>query len=66
LARLYERSSRFPADWHRSIDGKLKTLDDLYQLVKHDQTNRYMLWLEAAIVVLFVIDILFLLLGKAN
>jgi hypothetical protein len=68
LARLYETiSARFHlADWHRSIDGKLKTLDDLYQLVKHDQTNRYMLWLEVCIVVLFVIDILFLLLGIAH
>jgi len=24
------------------MDGKLKTLDDLYQLLKHDQTNRLM------------------------
>src|SRR5258706_5424750 len=42
LARIYENiSARFHlGDWHRSIDGKLKTLDDLYQLLKHDQNNR--------------------------
>ena len=36
LARIYENiSARFHlGDWHRSIDGKLKTLDDLYQLAQ--------------------------------
>jgi len=28
------------ADWHRNMDGKLKTLDDLYQILKHDQNTR--------------------------
>jgi hypothetical protein len=62
LARIYEKiSSRFHfSDWHRSIDGKLKTLDDLYQILKHDQNNRVMLWLEIAIVLLFVIDLVIL------
>jgi hypothetical protein len=65
LARIYEKiSSRFHlADWHRTIDGKLKTLDDLYQILKHDQNNRVMLWLEIAIVLLFVIDLVILVLG---
>ena len=65
LARIYEKiSSRFHlADWHRTIDGKLKTLDDLYQILKHDQNTRVMLWLEIAIVLLFVIDLVILLLG---
>ncbi len=65
LARIYEKiSSRFHlSDWHRSVDGKLKTLDDLYQLLKHDQNNRFMLWLEIAIVLLFVIDLVILMLG---
>ncbi len=59
LARIYEKTaSRFHlADWHRNIDGKLKTLDDLYQILQHDQNHRVMLWLETAIVVLFVIDL---------
>ncbi|HTL30020.1 MAG TPA: hypothetical protein VL282_12395 [Tepidisphaeraceae bacterium] len=60
LARIYQAiSSRFHlGDWHRTIDEKLKTLDDLYQLLKHDQTNRYMLMLEIAIVLLFILDII--------
>lgn len=65
LARIYENvSARFHlTDWHRSIDGKLKTLDDLYQLLKHDQNNTWMLILEVTVVVLFVIDLLILLVG---
>lgn len=65
LARIYENiSARFHlGDWHRSIDRKLKTLDDLYELLKHDQTNRWMLILEITIVVLFVIDLVILVLG---
>jgi hypothetical protein len=65
LARIYEKiSSRFHlADWHGSIDRKLKTLDDLYQILKHDQNNRFMLWLEIAIVMLFVIDLVILALA---
>lgn len=65
LARVYENiSARFHlADWHRSIEGKLKTLDDLYQLLKHDQNNRWMLILECTIVLLFVIDLVILFMG---
>jgi len=65
LARIYERiASRFHlGDWHRTIDGKLKTLDDLYQLLKHDQNNRWMVILEVTIVLLFVIDLVILVLG---
>ena len=65
LARIYEKiSSRFHlSDWHRTIDGKLKTLDDLYQLLKHDQNNLLMVWLEVTIVLLFVIDLVILVMG---
>jgi len=65
LARIYENiAARFHlADWHRTIDEKLKTLDDLYQLLQHDQTNRIMLVLEGTIVLLFVIDLVLLFLG---
>jgi len=65
LARIYENiSARFHlGDWHRTIDKKLQTLDDLYQLLNHDQTNRWMLILEVTIVLLFVIDVVILLLG---
>jgi hypothetical protein len=62
LARIYENiSARFHlAEWHRTLDGKLKTLDDLYQLLNHDRTNRWMLILEVTIVLLFVIDLVIL------
>ena len=65
LARIYEKiSSRFHlAEWHRTIDGKLKTLDDLYQLLKHDQNNRLMVWLEVTVVLLFIIDLVILVMG---
>lgn len=65
LARLYEKiASRFHlSEWHRTIDGKLKTLDDLYQLLKHDQNNRWMVILEATIVLLFIIDLVVLFVG---
>lgn len=60
MARLYEAlSDRFHLeDWHRSVDDKLKTLDDLYQLLRSEQNNRWMLILEAAIVALFIIDLI--------
>jgi hypothetical protein len=56
---LYQSvSSRFHlADWHRTIDEKLKTLDNFYQLLQHDRTNRWMLILETTIVLLFIIDL---------
>jgi len=59
LARIYQNlSARFHlSDWHRTIDEKLKTLDDLYQLLKAEQNNRWMLVLEVTIVVLFVIEL---------
>ena len=66
LARIYQTlSSRFHlGDWHRSIDEKLKTLDDLYQLLKQDLNNRWMLVLEATIVLLFIIDLVVLFSGR--
>lgn len=68
LARIYENiAARFHlSDWHRSIDGKLKTLDDLYQLLKHDQNNRWMLILEITIVLLFIIDLIILIVGSKH
>ena len=60
LARIYKGlSDRFHLyDWHRTIDEKLKTLDDLYQMLRADQTTRWMLILEAMIVLLFIVDLL--------
>ena len=41
LARIYQGfSARFHlADWHRTIDEKLKTLDDLYQLMQAERSS---------------------------
>jgi hypothetical protein len=65
LARLYQTlTTRFHlADWHKTMDRKLQTLDDLYQLLNHDRTNRWMLILEATIVLLFIIDLVILFVG---
>ena len=65
LARIYQAvSTRFHlSDWHRTIDEKLKTMDDLYQLLRAEQNNRWMLILEMSIVLLFVIDLVILGLG---
>ncbi|HEX8916096.1 MAG TPA: hypothetical protein VF796_27355 [Humisphaera sp.] len=62
MARIYQSvSTRFHlADWHRSVDDKLKTLDELYQLLRGEQNNRWMLVLEVSIVVLFVADLVLL------
>jgi len=65
LARLYEViSCRFHlADWHRTLDDKLKTLDDLYEMLKQEQNHRLMLLLEGSIVLMFLIDIVMLVVG---
>ena len=65
-ARIYQAlSARFHlTDWHRTIDEKLKTLDDLYQLLGAEQNNRWMLILEVSIVLLFVIDLVILAFGR--
>jgi hypothetical protein len=62
LARIYQAlSTRFHlGDWHKTTDEKLKTLDDLYQLLQADRNNRYMLLLEVTIVLLFIIDLVML------
>jgi hypothetical protein len=65
LARLYENiAARFHlGDWHRTIDKKLDTLDDLYQILSQDRTNQWMLTLEITIVLLFVVDLILLMIG---
>jgi hypothetical protein len=65
LARIYQAvSHRFHlADWHRVLDGKLKTLDEIYHFLNTDRTNRWMLVLEAMIVLLFIIDLAVIVMG---
>jgi hypothetical protein len=59
LARIYQAlSGRFHlTDWHHAIDEKLETLDSLYQLLRQDQVNRWLIGLEIAVVVLFIIEV---------
>jgi hypothetical protein len=66
LARIYQGlSQRFHLnDWKRTIDEKLKTLDDLYQIIRADQNTRWMFVLEIAIVLLFVVDIIMIIIRK--
>lgn len=68
LARIYQNlAARFHlTDWNRSLNEKLKTLDDLYQLLHHDQNNLWMLILEITIVLLFIIDLLLLFMGQKH
>lgn len=65
-ARIYQTlSARFHlSDWHRTIDEKLKTLDDLYQLLGSEQNTRWMFILEISVVLLFVIDLVMLAYGR--
>jgi hypothetical protein len=68
LARVYESTARIfhLADWHRAIDEKLQTLDSLYDMLKQDQNNRIMILLEAAIVLMFIIDLVLIFAGMAK
>ncbi|MFB3892229.1 MAG: hypothetical protein ACE15C_09420 [Phycisphaerae bacterium] len=63
LARVYQHlSARFHLrDWQKTVEDKLKTLDGLYQILKQDQLNRWMMALEITIVLLFIIDLVVLL-----
>jgi hypothetical protein len=62
LARIYQSvSKRFHlADWHKIIGEKIRTLGELYQMLQENRFNFWMVMLEIAIVLLFVIDVLLL------
>ncbi len=65
LARTHEAiSDRLHLmQWHDSIDAKLTTLDELYQFMQQERVNRWMVGLEVAIVLLFLVDLALLFLG---
>jgi hypothetical protein len=58
---LFSRLHR--QDGHDTINLKLRTPADLYQLLHQDGINSRMVILETTIVLLFVIDVLLLLMG---
>lgn len=64
-ARIYEATAgRFHlADWHRNVNEKLRTVGELHEMLKHDVSNRWMMILEATIVLLFIIDLVILFSG---
>lgn len=66
LARIYQNLfSRFHLkDWNDTINVKLRTLADLYGLLKQDWINYWMVILESTIVLLFILDLVFLFLGS--
>jgi hypothetical protein len=65
MARVYETvAARFHlAEWNRTVVEKLRTVGDLHELLKHDQSNRWMMILEVTIVLLFIVDVGFLVAG---
>jgi len=66
LARIYQNLfSRFHLkDWNDTINVKLRTLADLYSLLKQDWNNFWMVVLETTIVLLFILDVALLLLSR--
>ncbi len=64
-ALVYEHvSSRFHlSDWHRRIEQKLEILDTLYGMLREEVNTRWMLRLEVAVVVLFIVDLAILFWG---
>lgn len=66
LARVYLTArERFYLDqWRSSVEQRLAQLDRLYSVLHGEINERRMLWLEVAIVVLFVIDVLAIFLWK--
>jgi hypothetical protein len=59
LARLYMacRERFHLVHWERSVDDKVRQLDDMYSMVHGEITNRRMLFLEILIVALFLLDL---------
>lgn len=66
LARVYMAAKeRFYLEgWKQSVDQRLHQLDELYRLAHTDVYDKRMMWMEAAIVVCFIIDILALFFWK--
>jgi hypothetical protein len=66
LSRVYlGAQSRFHLEqWRLSVDERLATLDELYSVMHSDILERRMMWMEAAIIVLFLLDLAALVLLK--
>jgi hypothetical protein len=66
LARIYEAlGQRFHlAEWEEQLERGLRTVDALYEMIAKEITDRRMLILEAAIVLLFIIDLFIIVLQE--
>ena len=66
LARIYlGAAERFHLpEWQKSIEQRLAQLDQVYQVLQSEVYERRMLWLEIAILVCFLIDLLALFFWK--
>ena len=66
MARVYiSARDRFHLDqWRQSVENRLSELGQVHGIIAGELYDRRMLWLEIAIVVLFIIDILGLLFWK--
>lgn len=66
LARIYlGAAERFHLqEWQKSIRERVAQLDEVYQVLQSEVNDRRMLWLEIAILVCFVIDLLALFFWK--
>ena len=64
LARIYMGcATRFHlAEWENMVSQKLRALDNLYTMLQQDSMSRALLILDAAIVGLFVIDLIVIIL----
>jgi hypothetical protein len=68
MARVYlSARDRFHLDqWRQSVEHRLSELAQVHGIIAGELYDRRMLWLEIAIVVLFIIDILGLLFWKRS
>ncbi len=66
LAKIHQHlSERFHLEqWRQVVEEKLKTLGELYQLFQEERMSFWMMVLEATIVLLFILDLIFILVGK--
>lgn len=60
LARVYlGAQERFHlGQWQQSVQQRLSQLDEVYRVIQSDVYERRMLWLEIAVVICFIVDLL--------
>jgi hypothetical protein len=65
LAKVFSKATKifYLNAWKASIKSKLKTITSTYEMLSSRQTNRQMVILETAIVLLFILDIILLFAG---